>query len=78
MSYLTVILSLEKLDNRLHKNEKTDWNEDKQLDTKTKKNIKKPTLSVVNAGPPDTEYLYYPLNLEGVIQKGSFLAAYIR
>ena len=78
MSYLTVILSLEKLDNRLHKNEKTDWNEDKQLDTKTKKNIKKPTLSVVNAGPPDTEYLYYPLNLEGVIQKDSFLAAYIR
>ena len=41
MSYLTVILSLEKLDNRLHKNKKTDWNEDKQLDTKTKKNIKK-------------------------------------
>ena len=72
MSYLTVILSLEKLDNRLHKNEKTDWNEDKQLDTKTKKNIKKPTLSVVNAGPPDTEYLYYPLNLEGVIQRAHF------
>ena len=25
------------------------------------KDLKKPTLPVVNAGPPDTEYLYYPL-----------------
>ena len=35
---------------------KTDWHEDKQLDTKTKKNLKKQTLSVINAGPPDTEF----------------------
>ena len=28
--------------------------------------------------PPDTEYLYYPLNVEGVTQKGSLLPAYIR
>ena len=39
---------------------------------------KKKTLSVINAGPPDTEYLYYPLNVEGVTQKGSLLPAYIR
>ena len=28
--------------------------------------LKKTMLSVVNAGPPDTEYLYYPLKVEGV------------
>ena len=42
------------------------------------KQRKKPTLSVINAGPPDTEYLYYPLNEEGATQKGSLLPAYIR
>ena len=41
-------------------------------------NLEKPTLSVINAGAPDTEYLYYSLNVEGVTQKGSLLAAYIR
>ena len=44
---------------------------------KQRKILKKPTLSVINAGPPDTEYLYYPLNVEGVTQKGSLLPAYI-
>ena len=71
--------SLKKLENRLHKDEKTDRQEDKQWDTKLKKkNLRKPTLSVVNAGSPDTEYLYYPLNVEVVPQKGSLLPAYIR
>ena len=32
---------------------KTDWPEDIQMDTKTKKKSKKPTLSLVNTGPPD-------------------------
>ena len=45
---------------------------------KKSKNLKKPTLSVVNAGPPDTEYLYYPLDVEGVTSKGSLLQAHIR
>ena len=35
-----------------------------------KKNLKKPTLSVFNADPPDTDYLYDPLNMEGVTLKG--------
>ena len=48
------------------------------MDTQKKKNLKKPTLSVISAGPPDTEYLYYPLNVEGVTQKGSLLPANIR
>ena len=69
MPYLLVILSLEKPENRLHKSKKNDWHEDKQLDIKTIKNLKKPTMSVVNAGSLDTEYLYYPLNVEGVTQK---------
>ena len=43
---------------------------------KQKKSLK--TNAVVNAGPPDTEYLYYPLNVEGVTQKGSLLPAHIR
>ena len=45
---------------------------------KQRKILKKPTLSVINAGPPDTEYLYYTLNVEGATQKGSLLTAYIR
>ena len=45
---------------------------------KKSKNLKKPTMSVVNAGPPDTEYLYYPLEVEGVTLKGSLLPARIR
>ena len=45
---------------------------------KQRKKMKKPTLSLVNAGPPDTEYLYYPLNVEGATQKASLLPAYIR
>ena len=62
----------------LHTDEKTDWHEDKQLNTKAKKKFKKPTVSVVNASPQDTEYLYYPLNVKRVTQKDSFLPAYIR
>ena len=45
---------------------------------KKSKNLKTPTLSVVNPGPPDTEYPYYPLNVEGVTLKGSLLPAHIR
>ena len=41
-----------------------------------KKSLK--TNTVLNAGPPDTEYLYYPLNVEGITQKGSLLPAHIR
>ena len=47
------------------------------MNTKTKKKSKKPTLSLINAGP-QVEYLYYPLNVEGVTQKGSLLSAHIR
>ena len=28
-----------------------------------------------NAGSPDTEYLYYPVDVEGVAPKGSLLPA---
>ena len=42
------------------------------------KNLKKPTMSVVNAGPPDTEYLYYALDVEGITLKRSLLPAHIR
>ena len=42
------------------------------------KRLKNPTMSVANAGPPDTEYLYYPLHMEGVTLKGSLLSANIR
>ena len=43
---------------------------------KKEENLKNPTL--VNAGPPDTEYLYYPLDVEGVTLKGSLLPASTR
>ena len=45
---------------------------------KQRKNLKNPTLSVVSASLPDIEYLYYPLNVEGVTQKVSWLAAHIK
>ena len=47
------------------------------MDTKTKKKSKKPTLSLVNTGP-QIEYLDYPLNVEGVTQKGLLFPAHIR
>ena len=46
--------------------------------TQKGKNLKKRTLSVVNAGPSDTEYLYFTLDVEGVTLKGSLLSAHIR
>ena len=45
---------------------------------KKSKNLKKQTFSAVSADPPDTEYLYYPLDVEGVTLKGSLLPAHIR
>ena len=50
-------------------------NTDKQTQ-KGKKSQK--TNTVVNAGPPDTEYLYYPLDVDGVTLKGSLLPASTR
>ena len=78
LSYLIGIISPNTIENRLLTDEKSDRHEDQHMDKKTKKNLKKPTLSVVNAGPPDTEYLHYPLNVEGVIQKSSLLRTHIR
>ena len=76
LSYLIVIIRL--------KNFRIDCTQTKKLTEmktnrwtqKQKKYLK--TNTVVNAGPPDTEYLYYPLNVEGVTQKGSLLPAHIR
>ena len=42
------------------------------------KNLKKPTLTILNAGHPDREYLYYPLDVEGVTLKDSLLPAHMR
>ena len=50
---------------------------DRQTDgNKIEKNLKNNT--VVNAGPPDTEYLYYILDVEGVTLKGLLLPASAR
>ena len=49
---------------------------DKQRGTKKEKKSK--TNTDVNAGPPDTAYLYYPLDVEGVTLKGSLLPASLR
>ena len=46
--------------------------------TQKSKNLKKPTMSVVSAGPPDKECLFYPLDEEGVTLKGSLSPAHIR
>ena len=39
LSYLTVILSLKELEDKLHTDEKTASHEDKHLDKKTKENL---------------------------------------
>ena len=49
-----------------------DWHRSKQINTR-KQNSKKTTLSVVNAGPPDMDYLYYPVNNGGDTLKVSLL-----
>ena len=76
LSYLIVILGLRKLENTLFLCP-TDRHEDSWTQ-KQRKNLKKPTLADVSAGPPDKEYLYYSLNVKGATQKGSLLPAYIR
>ena len=45
---------------------------------KQKRKKSKNTTTVVNSGPTDTEYLYYPLDVEGVTLKGSLLPASTR
>ena len=37
--------------------------------------ILKPSTAVVNAGPPDVEYLHYQLDMEGVTLTASLLPA---
>ena len=78
LSYLIGIISPNTIENRLPRDEKTDRHEDNRWNRKQRKNLKKPTLAVVNDGPPDTEYLHYRLNLERVSQKSSLLPAHIR
>ena len=76
LSYLIVIIRL--------KNFRIDCTQTKKLTEmktsrwtqKHKKYLK--TNTDVNAGPPDTEHLYYLLNVEVVTQKGSLLPAHIR
>ena len=45
--------------------------------THTKKTPEKAN-TVVNAGPPDIEYIYYPLDVKGFTLKGSLLSANTR
>ena len=53
----------------------TDWLTHRQTDGNKKERKSK---TVVNAGPPDTEYLYYPLDVGGVTRKGWLLLATAR
>ena len=56
----------------------TEWPTHRQAEEHTKKKSKKPILPVFNAGPSNTEHLYYALDVEGVTLKGSLLPAHIR
>ena len=49
-----------------------------QMDTKTKKKIIKNHNYLLSILVPQIEYLYYPLNVEGVNQKGALFPAHIR
>ena len=50
-----------------------DWKYYRQTDRHKKVKILKTNTALVNAGPPDTEYPYYPLYVESVTMKGSLL-----
>ena len=78
LSYLILIISPKRFENTLDTDKKSDRQEDTRWRQKQRKNLKKPILFVFNAGPPDTKYLHYPLNVEGVTQKNSLLRARIR
>ena len=54
----------------------TEWHREINRYKKEKKS--KNTNTVVNAALPDTEYLYYPLDVEGFTLKGLFLPAAAR
>ena len=47
----------------------------RQIDGHKKVKILKTNTPAVNAGPPDREYLHYPLDVEGVTLNGSLLPA---
>ena len=57
-------------------NRRTDMTQTKRWTQKGKKSKK--TNTVVNAASSDTEYLYYPLDVEGVTLKVSLLPASTR
>ena len=56
----------------------TEWLTHRQTDGHKKEKKIQNTNTVVDAGPPDTEYLYYPLDVESVTLKGSLLPASTR
>ena len=76
LSYLIVIIRLTTFRIDCTQTKKLTEMKTNRWTQKQKKSLK--TNTVFNAGPPDTEYLYYPLNVEGVTQKGSLLPAHIR
>ena len=76
LSYLIVIIRLKDFRINCTQTKKLTEMKTNRWTQKQKKSLKINT--VVNAGPPDTEYLYYPLNVESVTQKGSLLPAHIR
>ena len=76
LSYLIVIIKLKNLRIDCTQTKKLTEMKTNRWTQKQKKSLK--TNTDVNAGPPDTEYLYYPLNVEGVTRKGSLLPAHIR
>ena len=72
-----IIVSFEKFEMSCKQTHKyRDWLTHRQTYEQKSKNLKKPTLSVVNAGP--LVNLYYQLYVEGVTLKVSLLPVHIR
>ena len=65
-------------ENRLQTEKKTDWYEEIQMDTKTKKKNLKNQHCLLSMQVPQIEYLYYPQNVDGVTQNDSLLPEHIR
>ena len=71
LSCLIVIIRLKKKRIDWQQAKDTDWHEDIQNGHKNKEKNFKSQHSLLSVLVPQIEYLYYPLNVDGVTQKGS-------
>ena len=75
LSYLIVIISPKRLENRLHTDQKTERHEDKQMDTKTKKKSEKKNTVCCQCWSPRYEVSALSTNCGGCDPKDFIVAS---